>query len=417
MECLPYRRLLWLACAATTVTLSLSACGGGGDGGSPAPTVPAPTPPPPPPGSGQAPTITQAPVETSAFIGQSATFSVGAAAAGAALAYQWQRDGAAIAGAVAASFTTPPLSAADANARFSVVVSANGLSVTSGAVFLRVLPADAASRSAAARAAFGLIGLYAPVTAPLYAVAPDLVVLRPTTNACASGAITAATVGGTAPVAGNLLPTGAATPVDASFSNCALSPQLEFSGNSRAQLLAPAVPLIGAGAWSLTATLNAVRTRSTTPAGVLAADYTASGGLLLQQDATVAGSLLSDTVSATLASGLTYSDLVNGQSLALQGGSFTDALTYDVAGSRPLLRSQRVRMTDVAYVRDGLSFTFAGEASVSYTGSNNTPSAGSGEIVLRSNQLVIARVRGTPAGFAVALDDGGPVTPLSPPRR
>jgi len=422
MKTIAERRLLWLACLASAGSVGLAACGGGsGDGGVPAPpptTVPPPPPPAPPPPTALAPTIVTAPAETSAFAGQTATFSVVATAPSGSLSYQWQRNGVAIAGATAASYSTPPLAAADANAQFAVVVTANGLNTTSGAVSLRVLAADSASRVAAARGAFGLIGLYAPVTAPLYALAPDAAVLGAPALACGSGSVTAATVGGSAPVAGTLLPTGTATPLDVSFAACEIAPRLVVDGNARTQLLAPAIPLPGAGAWSFAATLNNVRTRASTAAGALVADYRAQGGLLLTQQAVVSGSTLTDTVTATPASGLSYNDAVHAQSLTLTGGAWTDTVTLEVGGSRPLLRSQSVQMSGLTYTRsDSVPFAVEGQASVSYTGTAVTPSAGSGEVVVRSNQLVVARVRGTASGFVVALDDGGPAQPFSLPRR
>ena len=68
------------------------------------------------------PSIATQPVDTSVVVGQTATFSV-VATGTAPFTYQWRRNGSAIAGATAASYTTPAASAADNNALFSVVVS------------------------------------------------------------------------------------------------------------------------------------------------------------------------------------------------------------------------------------------------------------------------------------------------------
>jgi beta-galactosidase len=57
-----------------------------------------------------------------AQVGQTATFSVTASGT-APLSYQWRRDGADIAGATAASYSTAALNAGDDGAKFSVVVS------------------------------------------------------------------------------------------------------------------------------------------------------------------------------------------------------------------------------------------------------------------------------------------------------
>jgi len=82
--------------------------------------------------------ITTQPADTTATAGQTATFSVVASGSGP-LAYQWRKNGVAITGATAASYTTPALVAGDNNALYTVVVS-NGTpsSVTSSAARLTV---------------------------------------------------------------------------------------------------------------------------------------------------------------------------------------------------------------------------------------------------------------------------------------
>ncbi len=75
--------------------------------------------------------ITRQPADQSALPPSSATFSVGASGLDP-LTYQWRRDGSAIPGAVAASYTTPSLTLADDGSVFDVVVTdASARSVTS----------------------------------------------------------------------------------------------------------------------------------------------------------------------------------------------------------------------------------------------------------------------------------------------
>lgn len=100
------------------------ACGGGG-GGSPAPAP------------GTAPSITAQPEDRSVPAGQAATFEVQATGT-APLAYQWRRNGAILAGAVAVTYVTPTLAASDDGARFSVVVSNSHGSATSREALLQV---------------------------------------------------------------------------------------------------------------------------------------------------------------------------------------------------------------------------------------------------------------------------------------
>ena len=83
----------------------------------------------------QAPTITAHPASQTAPDGGSATFSVSASGT-APLAYQWQRNGANIAGAISASYTLSPVTTADNGATFRCVVTNAFGSVTSNSATL-----------------------------------------------------------------------------------------------------------------------------------------------------------------------------------------------------------------------------------------------------------------------------------------
>jgi hypothetical protein len=87
-----------------------------------------------------APTITTQPADQSIRAGQTATFSV-VASGTAPLSYQWRRNGAAIAGATSASYTTPAETTADNGATFAVAVTNSAGSVTSRSARLTVGPA------------------------------------------------------------------------------------------------------------------------------------------------------------------------------------------------------------------------------------------------------------------------------------
>src|SRR5207248_2638622 len=69
-----------------------------------------------------APTITTQPASQTVSTGQTATFTVTATGT-APLSYQWQKNGTAIGGATAASYTTPATTASDNGDQFTVVVS------------------------------------------------------------------------------------------------------------------------------------------------------------------------------------------------------------------------------------------------------------------------------------------------------
>ena len=84
-----------------------------------------------------APQVTQQPVNQSVPVGASATFNVSATGT-APLSYQWQKNGATIAGANAASYLTPPTALADNGSTYRVVVSNSVGSITSNAATLTV---------------------------------------------------------------------------------------------------------------------------------------------------------------------------------------------------------------------------------------------------------------------------------------
>ena len=91
-----------------------------------------------------APAITAQPADASAVTATTATFKVTATGTG--VRYQWKRNGSDIAGAVAASFTTPAVGWADEGAKYTVVVTNSSGSVTSAAATLHLaLSADQAA--------------------------------------------------------------------------------------------------------------------------------------------------------------------------------------------------------------------------------------------------------------------------------
>ena len=85
-----------------------------------------------------APGITAQPQNVAVVSGQPATFSVAAIGVGT-LSYQWRKNGVAISGATASSYSTPPVTVADDAARFSVVVTDAQGSVPSNEATLTVL--------------------------------------------------------------------------------------------------------------------------------------------------------------------------------------------------------------------------------------------------------------------------------------
>ena len=93
-------------------------------------------------GASASPSITTQPVSADVSAGQTATFSVTAAGASP-LSYQWQKNGTAISGANSWTYTTPPTTASDNRALFTVVVSNSAGRATSNTATLNVSGATA----------------------------------------------------------------------------------------------------------------------------------------------------------------------------------------------------------------------------------------------------------------------------------
>ncbi len=89
------------------------------------------------------PAITTQPANQSVTAGQTASFTV-VATGTPPLAYQWQKNGATIAGATASTYTTPPTTTSDNGSQFVVVVTNIAGSATSNAATLTVDPASMA---------------------------------------------------------------------------------------------------------------------------------------------------------------------------------------------------------------------------------------------------------------------------------
>ena len=104
----------------------LAGCGGGGGGGGTPAAV--------------APMITTQPTNVSITAGAAASFTV-AASGDAPLAYQWQRNGADIAGATATTYAIAATSVADSGAAFRAVVGNGAGTATSNTATLTVTPA------------------------------------------------------------------------------------------------------------------------------------------------------------------------------------------------------------------------------------------------------------------------------------
>jgi hypothetical protein len=131
-----------IACASSALVLALLAgCGGGGKGHGPCNAAGGCGNNGGGNGGPNATTISAQPQNQSVLTGATATFTV--TATGTDLQYQWLRNGAVIAGANAASYTTPPVTYLDNAAQYSVVVAGKHGTVASTAASLTLtLSAD-----------------------------------------------------------------------------------------------------------------------------------------------------------------------------------------------------------------------------------------------------------------------------------
>jgi Abnormal spindle-like microcephaly-assoc'd, ASPM-SPD-2-Hydin len=111
-----------------------------------------------PPPLAVAPAISSQPASLAIIAGQAATFTV-AATGTAPIAYQWMKNGAAIAGANSPSYRTPAETTADNQAKFTVLVSNGAGSVTSNAATLSVSSATFVLNASSSSLSFGGVNL------------------------------------------------------------------------------------------------------------------------------------------------------------------------------------------------------------------------------------------------------------------
>jgi hypothetical protein len=104
------------------------------------------------------PSITSQPASTSVTAGQTATFSVTATGT-ATLTYQWTKNGIAITGATAASYTTPATTSSDNSTQFAVTVSNSAGNITSNVATLTVTAGTQLLNANQSTLSFGSVNL------------------------------------------------------------------------------------------------------------------------------------------------------------------------------------------------------------------------------------------------------------------
>jgi hypothetical protein len=105
-----------------------------------------------------APAITTQPASQSVLAGKTASFTV-AASGTSPMTFQWSKNGAAISGATAATYTTPAETTTDNNAQFTVAVSNSAGSATSKAAVLTVTASTLLLNSSSSSVSFGSVSM------------------------------------------------------------------------------------------------------------------------------------------------------------------------------------------------------------------------------------------------------------------
>jgi hypothetical protein len=298
-----------------------------------------------------APTITTQPASQTVTAGQTATFTV-VAGGTAPLSYQWQKNGANIAGATAANYTTPATATSDSGSTFRVVVNNTAGTVTSAAASLTVNPAPVpgiqlssssinfgndvvGSNSSQALiitntgtatltiaqvtetgAAFGISGFSLPLNVNVGQQTIITVAFRPTSVGAVSGNISILSNAPSSPTAVGLTGTGIAATLTLGISPASLSFGNVTTGTTSASQNV-----------TITNTGNANVTIS--QMSVSGAGYTATGGgtpvtltptqtltLVTQFSPTVAGSVSGSILIASNASGSPATVSITGTGIA-----------------------------------------------------------------------------------------------------
>jgi hypothetical protein len=343
-----------------------------------------------------APTITQAPANARVPAGESAVFSV-VASGTAPFSYQWRRNGADIAGATAATYITPPVTAADNGASFSVVVSNVGGSATSAAATLTVGADDTEQKLALLRLLSLAGSLLEAGAAPLELVGDDMKSL-PSAAVCPGGGSVSGTLNGATLGAGVTLPP--AGTLAASFTQCMTDTEARYQGSSSvAYDFSSFEPANG----SATATMTNLRITHSS-------DFTANGGVSLNIANTVANGDSTYNYTITPGANATLRNEANGLLATFNSGSLQTRYVTVVATER--LKSLRNQYSALAFSVAGVPYVAEGFYQLDYNTSGGLPIllGGSGEVRLSSGGSLVGRLFATNEGLFIEVN--GTITPF-----
>ncbi len=324
--------------------------------------------------------------------GDSVTFGVLAQGSGT-LAYQWQRNGANIAGATSATYTIDEVTAADHQASFRVVVTNAVGSTTSAAAVLSVNTGAVDQKDRILKLlgnwAVGLTASGAPLQ-----IADDDFKVKALATVRQTGTV-APTLDGAAPTTGQVLPLGNHT-LAATFTACETGGARYDGSSSVAYQFADTAHRNGAAQSTVT---DFVHT-GTDDVGDETA-VRANGQARIELDGSLVGTTETIKLRFIPAAGFTLTDVDSGVASSAVSGN---ALLHNVLVS-DAMKLTRQEFAAYTFTRGGVTYVLDGFVQFEFT--SPVSIVGTGTVTLKANGVEVARVTATATGYGVEVLNGG----------
>jgi Immunoglobulin I-set domain len=355
------------------------------------------------------PVITQPPLSLVATVGGSASFGVAAAGSGT-LSYQWQRNGADIAGATNATLTLTPVTAADNGAQFRVVVSNAQGSTTSASALLTVSTGSDDQQAQVLKLMMLWSDGLNAAGAPMQFIDDDFRA-KAISEICSSGNATLTLDGAAAPAAGQSFPLGQHT-LAAQFAGCNGDYGEGFDGRSSiAYSFADATHRVGSADATITNFVHSSTDMNGDPVSTRV-----NGTARVELDGSVNGDV--DTIALRFipTAGLSLTDVASGTVASFSSGNVR-TLSVNVnttTGLRPQLSRQEY--TQLSFTRGSVSYVADGFVQFDFDAQGRLAS-GSGTVTITANGQLMARVSASSAGYAVEVISAPQAAPSRAIRR
>jgi hypothetical protein len=346
-----------------------------------------------------APSIETPPASVSVTAGQMATFGV-VARGSAPLAYQWRKNGADIAGATSASYTTPATALTDNGAQFTVRVSNAQGNVTSDAATLTVT-ADTTSDKVKLMRLLSLSFQFLGAAMAPEQLVGDTGVFLASSAVCQSGSVSGTYNGSAIPVGTQAPQSGT---LAATFSACNTGSDTYQGSSSLNYNLSSLEPPVG----SATASVTNMRVTSNTGTGTqVDSDYTVNGSVSLSFAGTVAGADATSTFTVTPGASSTLRSEVSGLTAVFTSGSV--ALSNVTRGE--LNVSTQATYDNLRFTVDGVAYTANGSYQLDFGANGTGVVSGSGEVLLTTGGTTVGRIYANESG--VFIEANGTVQAFS----